>query len=120
MRKRRNSNDFKAYSANKECTEMYANVNISGTQRGTRVGHLTRHTGFMHTGKKKPFGSVAHRADRNSYRAKYTYRGEIITKTFKDERSAQAWLSAEKALVEADKAGIKQVAQSNVNGRKRL
>lgn len=108
MRKRRNSNDFKAYSANKECTEMYANVNISGTQRGTRVGHLTRHTGFMHTGKKKPFGSVTHRADRNSYRAKYTYRGEIITKTFKDERSAQAWLSAEKALVEADKAGIKQ------------
>lgn len=62
----------------------------------------------MHTGKKKPFGSVTHRADRNSYRAKYTYRGEIITKTFKDERSAQAWLSAEKALVEADKAGIKQ------------
>ena len=62
----------------------------------------------MHTGKKKPFGSVTHRADRNSYRAKYTYRGEIITKTFKDERSAQAWLSAEKALVEADRAGIKQ------------
>lgn len=59
----------------------------------------------MRTGKK-PFGSVIHRADRNSYRAKYTYKGEIITKTFKDERSAQAWLSAEKALVEADKAGI--------------
>ena len=58
----------------------------------------------MHT----KFGSVTHRADRNSYRAKYTYKGEIITKTFKDERSAQAWLSAEKALVEADKAGIKQ------------
>lgn len=61
----------------------------------------------MRTGKK-PFGSVIHRADRNSYRAKYTYKGEIITKTFKDERSAQAWLSAEKALVEADKAGIQQ------------
>lgn len=58
----------------------------------------------MHT----KFGSVTHRADRNSYRAKYTYKGEIITKTFKDERSAQAWLSAEKAFVEADKAGIKQ------------
>ena len=109
MRKRRNSNDFKPYGANKECTEMYANVNISGTQQGTRVGHLTRHTGFMHTGKKKPFGSVIHRADRNSYRAKYTHKGEVITKTFKDERSAQAWLSAEKALVEADKAGLKQV-----------
>ena len=87
---------------------MYANVNISGTQQGTRVGHLTRHTGFMHTGKKKPFGSVIHRADRNSYRAKYTHKGEVITKTFKDERSAQAWLSAENALVEADKAGLKQ------------
>ena len=61
----------------------------------------------MRTGKK-PFGSVIHRADRNSYRAKYTHKGEVITKTFKDERSAQAWLSAEKALVEADKAGIKQ------------
>lgn len=62
----------------------------------------------MHTGKKKPFGSVIHRADRNSYRAKYTHKGEVITKTFKDERSAQAWLSAENALVEADKAGLKQ------------
>ena len=53
------------------------------------------------------FGSVVARADRGTFRAKYTYHGEIITKTFKDERSAQAWLSAEKALVEADKAGIK-------------
>ena len=108
MRKWRNSNDFKPYGANKECTPMYANVNISGTHGGTRIGHLTRHTGFMHTGKKKPFGSVIHRADRNSYRAKYTHKGEVITKTFKDERSAQAWLSAENALVEADKAGLKQ------------
>ena len=58
----------------------------------------------MHT----KFGSVTHRADRNSYRAKYTYKGEIITKTFKDERSAQAWLNAERSRVEADKAGIKQ------------
>lgn len=57
----------------------------------------------MHT----KFGSVTHRADRNSYRAKYTYKGEIITKTFKDERSAQAWLNAERSRVEADKAGIK-------------
>ena len=105
MRKRRNSNDFKAYGANRECTETYANVNISGTHRGTRIGYPKIDTGVMRTGKK-PFGSVIHRADRNSYRAKYTYKGEIITKTFKDERSAQAWLSAEKALVEADKAGI--------------
>lgn len=59
----------------------------------------------MRTGKK-PFGSVTHRADRNSYRAKYTHKGQVVTKTFKDERSAQAWLNAEKALVEADKAGI--------------
>lgn len=104
MRKRRNSNDFKAYSANRKCTETYANVNEMGTRQGTRNGHPSRHSGTMHT----KFGSVTHRADRNSYRAKYTYKGEIITKTFKDERSAQAWLSAEKALVEADKAGIKQ------------
>ncbi|WP_065457092.1 tyrosine-type recombinase/integrase [Bifidobacterium breve] len=61
----------------------------------------------MHTGTK-PFGSVIHRPDRNSYRAKYTHHGEIITKTFKDERSAQAWLNAEKALVEADRAGIRR------------
>ena len=86
---------------------MYANVNISGTQQGTRVGYPKIDTGIMRTGKK-PFGSVIHRADRNSYRAKYTHKGEVITKTFKDERSAQAWLSSEKALVEADKAGIKQ------------
>ena len=107
MRKRRNSNDFKAYGANRECTETYANVNISGTHRGTRVGYPKIDTGIMRTGKK-PFGSVIHRADRNSYRAKYTHKGEVITKTFKDERSAQAWLSAENALVEADKAGLKQ------------
>ena len=107
MRKRRNSNDFKAYGANRERTEMYANVNISGTHGGTRVGYPKIDTGIMRTGKK-PFGSVIHRADRNSYRAKYTHKGEVITKTFKDERSAQAWLSAENALVEADKAGLKQ------------
>ena len=104
MRKRRNSNDFKAYSANRKCTETYANVNEMGTQRGTRNEHPSRHTGHMRT----KFGSVVARADRGTFRAKYTYHGEIITKTFKDERSAQAWLSAEKALVEADKAGIKQ------------
>lgn len=62
----------------------------------------------MSSGKKKPFGSVVHRADRGTFRAKYTYKGEVITKTFKDERSAQAWLNAEKALVEADKAGIQE------------
>lgn len=27
---------------NRECTEMYANANISGTQQGTRVGYPTR------------------------------------------------------------------------------
>lgn len=87
---------------------MYATVNEMGTHGGTQIGYPTRHTGLMHTGKKKPFGSVIHRSDRNSYRAKYTHKGQVITKTFKDERSAQAWLSAEKALVEADKAGIQQ------------
>ena len=61
----------------------------------------------MRTGTK-PFGSVIHRPDRGTWRAKYTHNSEIITKTFKDERSAQAWLSAEKALVEADKAGIRR------------
>lgn len=104
MRKRRNSNDFKAYGANRECTEMYANVNEMGTRRGTRIGHPSSHSGIVST----KFGSVVYRADRKSYRAKYSHKGEVITKTFKDERSAQAWLSAEKALVEADKAGIKQ------------
>ena len=61
----------------------------------------------MSTGKK-PFGSVTHRPDRNSFRAKYTHKGQVITRTFKDERSAQAWLSAEKALIEADRAGIQR------------
>ena len=60
-------------------------------------------TGHMHK-----FGSVVYRAERKSYRAKYTYRGEVITKTFKDQLSAQAWLNAERSRVEADKAGIKQ------------
>lgn len=115
MRKRRNSNDFKAYGANKECTEMYANVNEMGTRRGTRIGHPSSHSGIVST----KFGSVVYRADRKSYRAKYSHKGEVITKTFKDERSAQAWLSTEKALVEADKAGIKHgVAPQSANGRK--
>lgn len=47
-----------------------------------------------------------YRADRKSYRAKYTYHGEVITKTFKDRLSAQAWLNSERSRVEADKAGI--------------
>lgn len=55
---------------------------------------------------KKTFGSVVHRADRGTYRAKYTHNGQIITKTFKDELSAKAWLNAEKNRVEADKAGL--------------
>ena len=54
------------------------------------------------------FGSVVYRADRKSYRAKYTYRGEIITKTFKDRLSAEAWLNGERSRVEAAEAGIKQ------------
>lgn len=71
-------------------------------------GYLMCDTGDMGIKKKKPFGSVIHRADRGTFRAKYAYKGELVTKTFKDERSAQAWLNAEKALVEADKAGIQQ------------
>ncbi len=39
MRKRRNSNDFKAFGANKECTEKYTNVNEMGTHGGTRNEH---------------------------------------------------------------------------------
>ena len=104
MRKRRNSNDFKAYSANRECTEKYANVNEIGTHGGTRVGHPSRHSGSMRT----KFGSVVARADRGTFRAKYTYRGEIITKTFKDRLSAEAWLNGERSRVEASEAGIKQ------------
>ena len=49
-----------------------------------------------------------YRADRNSFRAKYTYRGEVITKTFKDRLSAQAWLNGERSRVEASEAGLKQ------------
>ena len=104
MQKRRNSNDFKAYGANRECTEMYANVNEMGTHGGTRIGHPSRHSGSMRT----KFGSVVYRADRKSYRAKYSYAGQVITKTFKDRLSAEAWLNSERSRVEADKAGIKQ------------
>lgn len=113
MRKRRNSNDFKAYSANRKCTEMYANVNEIGTPRGTQLGHPSRHSGTMRT----KFGSVVYRAERKSYRAKYTYRGEVITKTFKDQLSAQAWLNNERSRVEAAEAGIKQ--RSSPTERKR-
>lgn len=52
------------------------------------------------------FGSVIHRADRGTFRAKYTYHGEVITKTFKDRLSAEAWLNGERSRVEADKVGI--------------
>ncbi|VUX38407.1 Putative prophage phiRv2 integrase [Bifidobacterium longum subsp. infantis] len=52
---------------------------------------------------------VSHPPDRPGFlQGQYTHNGEVITKTFKDERSAQAWLSAEKALVEADRAGIQR------------
>lgn len=54
------------------------------------------------------FGSVVYRADRNSFRAKYKYNGEVITKTFKDRLSAQAWLNGERSRVEASEAGLKQ------------
>lgn len=54
------------------------------------------------------FGSVVYRPDRNSYRAKYSHKGEVITKTFKDRLSAEAWLHSERSRVEADKAGIQQ------------
>lgn len=104
MRKRRNSNDFKAYGANRECTEKYANVNEMGTHRGTRIGHPKIDTGIMRT----KFGSVVYRADRGTFRAKYTYRGEVVTRTFKDRLSAEAWLNGERSRVEADKAGIQQ------------
>lgn len=60
-----------------------------------------------------------YRADRNSFRAKYKYNGEVITKTFKDRLSAEAWLNSERSRVEADKAGITSgLAPPNVNGRK--
>lgn len=103
MRKRRKINVFKAYGANRECTEKYTNVHEKGTHEGTRNEHPSRHTGFMHK-----FGSVVYRADRKSYRAKYSYAGQVITKTFKDRLSAEAWLHGEKSRIEADKAGIKQ------------
>ena len=83
---------------------MYANVHKIGTRRGTRIGHPSSHSGIVST----KFGSVVYRADRNSFRAKYTYRGEVITKTFKDRLSAQAWLNSERSRVEASEAGIKQ------------
>lgn len=102
MRKRRKINVFKAYGANGECTEKYANVNEMGTHRGTRIGHPKIDTGIMRT----KFGSVVYRADRGTFRAKYTYRGDVITRTFKDRLSAEVWLHGEKSRIEADKAGI--------------
>lgn len=104
MRKRRNSNDFKPYGANRECTEKYTNVHKMGTHGGTRIGYPKIDTGIMRT----KFGSVVARADRGTFRAKYTYRGEVITKTFKDRLSAQAWLNGERSRVEASEAGLKQ------------
>ena len=104
MRKWRNSNDFKPYGANRECTEKYTNVHKMGTHGGTRIGYPKIDTGIMRT----KFGSVVARADRGTFRAKYNYRGEVITKTFKDRLSAEAWLNSERSRVEADKAGIKQ------------
>lgn len=94
MRKWQNSNDFKPYGSNKECTETYTNVHEMGTHGGTRIGHPSRHTGLMRT----KFGSVVYRADRGTFRAKYTYRGDVITRTFKDRLSAEAWLHGEKAV----------------------
>lgn len=70
---------------------------------------------------KKTFGSVIERKDRkNSFRAKYTYRGQTVTKTFPDRLSAQAWLNSEKGLIEADKVGITKcgLPQARENARK--
>lgn len=102
MPKRRNSNDFKACASDNERTETYTFVQKIGTRGGTRFGYPTRHSGTMRT----KFGSVIHRADRGTFRAKYTYHGEVITKTFKDRLTAEAWLNGERSRVEADKAGI--------------
>ena len=102
MRKRRNFNDFKACASDNKRTETYTFVQKIGTRGGTRFGYPTRHSGTMRT----KFGSVIHRADRGTFRAKYTYHGEVITKTFKDRLSAEAWLNSERSRVEADKAGI--------------
>lgn len=53
------------------------------------------------------FGSAIKRGDRKStYRAKYDYKGQTVSKTFHDRLSAQAWLNSEKSRVEADKAGV--------------
>ena len=93
---------FQGVALNKRRTSTYANVQRIGTRGGTRNGHPSRDTGGMGT----KFGSVIHRADRGTFRAKYTYHGEVITKTFKDRLSAEAWLHGEKSRVEADKAGI--------------
>ncbi len=83
---------------------MHANVQKIGTRRGTRFGYPTRHSGSMGT----KFGSVVYRSDRKSYRAKYSYHGKVITRTFKDRLSAEAWLNGERSRVEASEAGIKQ------------
>lgn len=56
------------------------------------------------------FGSVVYRADRGTFRAKYKYHGEVITRTFKDRLSAEAWLNGEKSRVEAAEAGIQQLS----------
>ena len=93
---------FQGVALNKRRTSTYANVQRIGTRGGTRNGHPSRDTGGMGT----KFGSVIHRADRGAFRAKYTYHGEVITKTFKDRLSAEAWLNGERSRVEADKAGI--------------
>ncbi len=93
---------FQGVALNKRRTSTYANVQRIGTRGGTRNGHPSRDTGGMGT----KFGSVIHRADRGTFRAKYTYHGEVITKTFKDRLSAEAWLNGERSRVEADKAGI--------------
>lgn len=66
------------------------------------------YTGGMRKARK--WGTVISRKNSRgiTYEARYSHNGKRISRNFPDKLSAQSWLSSEKALVDADHAGLQR------------
>lgn len=60
--------------------------------------------------KARTWGTIITRKNSlgTTYEARYSHNGKRISRNFRDRLSAQSWLSSEKALVDADRAGLQR------------
>lgn len=60
--------------------------------------------------KARTWGTIIPRKNSRgtTYEARYSHNGKRICRNFQDRLSAQSWLSSEKALVDADHAGLQR------------